>query len=110
MLYDIEEEEDKANLCCRKCSYKEPISKDNPVVYEHVLREDTTIKLAMNPYLKHDVTLAHLDNIICPNAECESLKTKKNDIVPVKINEKLLVWMYQCVVCGTTWKQKSSSR
>jgi DNA-directed RNA polymerase subunit M/transcription elongation factor TFIIS len=107
MLYGIEEDADSAYLSCRKCDYKQEISKENPVVYDHVLREDKTTRHIMNPYLKFDPTLAHLDNIICPNTDCTSRKSGKSDIVPVKINEKNLVWMYQCVVCGNTWKQKS---
>jgi aspartate carbamoyltransferase regulatory subunit len=80
------------------------------MIYEHVLREDKTTKLVMNPYLKNDPTLDHLSNIVCPNAECPT-KTSgaQPDVVPVKINEKQLVWMYQCVNCDTTWKQNSGA-
>jgi hypothetical protein len=31
------------------------------------------------------------------------------DVVPVKINEKQLIWMYQCVNCDMTWKQNSGA-
>lgn len=109
MLYGIEEEGDSAFLSCRKCDYKQEITGENPMVYEHNLHEDKTARLVMNPYLKYDPTLIHLDNIKCPNVGCDSKQTGKNDIVPVKINEKNLVWMYQCVVCETTWKQKSGA-
>jgi hypothetical protein len=111
MLYGIDEEtiEGKrtAVLSCRKCEYKEPLTQENPLVYEHVLREDKTARLVMNPYLKNDPTLDHLSTIVCPNAECPSKSGATPDVVPVKINEKNLIWMYQCANCDATWKQSS---
>lgn len=112
MLFGIDEDTvegvKSAVLSCRKCSYKEAVRADNPLVYEHVLREDKTSRLAMNPYLKNDPTLNHLTNLQCPNTECPSRsRGVKSDVVAVKINEKHLIWMYQCVHCDTTWKQAS---
>ena len=111
MLYNIDEEVvdgvKTAVLMCRKCEYKEPITDQNPLVYEHILQEDKTTHLVMNPYLKNDPTLDHLSNIMCPNRECPSRRGAPSDVVPVKINEKKLIWMYQCVNCDTTWKQAS---
>ena len=112
MLYGIDEDivdgEKTAVLSCRKCSYKQPISQENPVVYEHILRQETANNFAMNPYLKHDPTLEHLTNVICPNAECPTKTAKREqDVVPVEIDSKKLIWMYQCVNCNQTWTQSS---
>ena len=112
MLFGIDEDtvdgKKVAILSCRKCPYKEAVSAENPLVYEHILREDKTARLVLNPYLKNDPTLNHLSNIQCPNNECISQsKSIKSDVVAVKINEKNLIWMYQCVHCDTTWKQAS---
>ena len=112
MLFGIDEEtvEGKkvAVLSCYKCQYKEPVSSENPLVYEHVLKEDRSGQLILNPNLKNDPTLIHLDNIQCPNEECPSRgKGVKSDVVAVKINEKNLIWLYQCVHCDATWKQSS---
>ena len=112
MLFGIDEDtvdgKKLAVLSCRKCSYNEPVSSENPLVYEHILREDKTARLALNPYLKNDPTLNHLTNIVCPNVECPSRsKGLVPDIVSVKIYEKKLIWMYQCVHCDAMWKQAS---
>jgi len=96
-----------AILSCRKCDYKEPVGADNAMVYEHVLKEDKTARLVLNPNLKNDPTLDHLSNIVCPNSVCPSRSKAKPDVVAVKINDKTLIWMYQCVNCDTTWKQAS---
>ena len=111
MLYGIDEEtvdgKKTAVLTCRKCEYKEPITDKNPVVYEHILREDKTAKLINNPYLKNDPTLDHLSNITCPNSSCPSKSGAPHDVVPIKINEKNLIWLYQCANCNETWRQAS---
>jgi DNA-directed RNA polymerase subunit M/transcription elongation factor TFIIS len=110
MLYSIDDAEGEtgAMLSCRKCEYKEAIPKENPIVYEHILRKSASTALQMNPYLKYDPTLEHLSTIVCPNQECPT-RTEKltQDVVPVQINGKDLVWMYQCTRCSQTWTQKS---
>ncbi len=113
MLYPIDEETidgvKTAILSCRKCEFKKPVSRDNPIIYEHHLREDKSVRLVMNKYLKNDPTLDHLTNIICPNVQCPSrVGGAKPDIVPVEIDSKHLIWMYQCVNCEETWKQSAS--
>ena len=113
MLYGIEEDTvdgvKTAVRSCRKCEYKEPISRDNPIIYEHSLKEDKSVRLVMNPYMKNDPTLDHFSNIVCPNKECPSRTgAAKPDVVAVEINEKHLIWMYQCVNCDTTWKQTAA--
>jgi DNA-directed RNA polymerase subunit M/transcription elongation factor TFIIS len=113
MLYGIDEDTvdgvKTAVRSCRKCEYTEPISRENPIVYEHSLREDKSVRLVMNPNMKNDPTLDHFSNILCPNKECSSRTgAAKPDVVAVEINEKQLVWMYQCVNCDTTWKQTAT--
>ena len=112
MLYAIDEstneEGDKfAVLSCRKCEYTEALTRNNPIVYEHILREDKSDNLALNPYLKFDPTLPRFSEIVCPNKECPSKHGKKSDVVGVKLDSKDLVWMYQCANCDTTWKQSA---
>jgi DNA-directed RNA polymerase subunit M/transcription elongation factor TFIIS len=112
MLNNVEEETvgdaTTAVLSCRKCPYKQPLSSNTPVVYEHILQEDKTARLVLNPYLKFDPTLNHLSNIQCPNEDCLSRSNSVDwDVVAVKIDEKKLIWLYICVHCDTTWKQAS---
>ena len=113
MLYPIDESvidgTTTAVFSCRKpgCDYKEKIDENNPIVYEHNLREDKATQLVANEYLKYDPVLEHLTNIVCPNKECPSKSGATPDVVAVKINEKKLIWLYQCVNCETTWEQSS---
>lgn len=111
MLYGIDEKEidgkKMAVLSCIKCDYVEPIDGDSPIVYEHVLKKGTAVSMSMNPYLRHDPTLIHLDNIKCRNDDCPSRSGKTWDVVAVKTSESKLIWMYQCTNCGETWEQSS---
>lgn len=102
MLYTLEAAEGgKLQLKCRSCPYSE----DAPtLLYEHSLREDTTARLVVNPYLSEDPTLPRFTTIQCKNEECPS-RGKKSDIVGIKIDATNVVWMYQCAVCNESWKQ-----
>ena len=104
---DVVDDTKTAVLKCYRCDYKEALNKENPIVYEHSLREDKTVRLALNPYLEYDPTLEHLHTVMCPNKECPSYTTAKPDVVAVEINETQLVWMYKCVNCKTMWKQNA---
>lgn len=109
MLYAISETEGGAFYSCRKCTYREPITKENPLVYSRSLKESTTANLTINPYLKQDPTLPRFKTIACPNASCPTKSGVPNDVVGVKIDAVHVTWMYQCAVCDTTWKQNAQS-
>jgi DNA-directed RNA polymerase II subunit RPB9 len=112
MLYAIDEDTDASGKKfavqqCRKCSYKEPITRDNAVVYDHSLREDKSVRFAVNPYLKYDPTLPRFKEIVCPNDDCPTKSGASPNVVGVKIDQRNVVWMYQCANCDHTWKQSA---
>jgi DNA-directed RNA polymerase subunit M/transcription elongation factor TFIIS len=86
-LYDIVERDSKAFLKCRSCPYEEPILKENPVVYEHDLKQDTSVQYSINPYLKYDSTLPRFTTMVCPNQTC-STRGKESDIVGIKFGPR----------------------
>ena len=114
MLYGIDEDTNDegtkfAVLSCRKCEYTESVTRDNPVVYEHILREDKSDRLALNPYLKFDPTLPRFTEIVCPNTECPTKHGAQPNVVGVKLDAKNVIWMYQCANCDFTWKQSATA-
>lgn len=106
MLYSIEERDGQAFLKCRSCSEEEPVTKENPIVYEHDLQQDTSVQYSLNPYLKHDPTLPRFTNMVCPNTTCPT-RGQASNIVGIKLDPVHVVWMYQCAVCSATWKQSA---
>jgi DNA-directed RNA polymerase subunit M/transcription elongation factor TFIIS len=106
MLYSIEEREEGAYLKCRLCPYEEQITAENPIVYEHDLQQDTSVQYSINPYLKHDPTLPRFTTMKCVNETCMTRRPGQvSNIVGIKLDVKNVIWMYQCAVCDTTWKQ-----
>jgi DNA-directed RNA polymerase subunit M/transcription elongation factor TFIIS len=95
---------------CSNCEYTKPIDKKNPLVYEHILREEKTARLSMNSYLKHDKTLPHLNNIACSNQDCPSKTGATWDVVSWRLDDKRLIWGYQCCNCDRLWKQSSLAK
>lgn len=104
MLYSIEEREKQAFLKCRSCPYEEPITKENPVVYDHDIQQDTSVQYSINPYLKYDPTLPRFTNMVCPNETCQT-RGKESNVVGIKLDPVNVLWLYQCAVCNATWKQ-----
>ena len=107
-LYSIEERmvegTHKAYLKCRSCPYEEEIGAMNPVVYEHDLRQDTSVQHSINPYLKYDPTLPRFTTMVCLNQACPT-QGRDSNIVGIKLDPVNVSWFYQCAVCNTTWTQ-----
>lgn len=105
-LFHISQENNQAFLGCRSCNYKEPITKENPIVYEHELHEDTEIQFSINEYYKNDPTLPTFKNIQCPNVDCATRKAGATpNVKGVKLDAVNVMWLYQCTICNETWKQ-----
>lgn len=100
-LYSIEERDKKAFVKCRSCPYEEEVA---AVVYEHDLQQDTSVQYSINPYLKYDPTLPRFTNMTCLNAACTT-RGRESNIVGIKLDPTNVLWLYQCAVCDTTWKQ-----
>ncbi len=112
VLYTIDELTDKtgnkfAAMSCRKCEYTEKIDSNNPIVYEHLIREDKSVRVASNPYLKYDPTLPRFKEIVCPNQKCSTKQGTEPDVVGIRLDSVRITWMYQCAVCDYTWKQNA---
>ena len=112
VLYAIDETTDKsgdkfAEMSCRKCEYKERIDRDNPIVYEHLIRQDKSVRIATNPYLKHDPTLPRFKEIACPNQTCPTKRGTQSDVVGIRLDAVNLTWLYQCAICDHTWTQNA---
>ena len=105
MLHVLEEsagDEAGVRYRCRKCPYTEMINHENPLLYEHNLKEDGAARIIQNPYRTIDPTLPRFDTIQCPTEGCPS-----KDVVGQKLDAGKIVWMYQCAVCNVAWEQSA---
>ena len=83
-------------------------------IYKNYFNNNDLINNETNTqYLEYERTLPRVNNISCPNNECETNKlsnekNKKNisEVVYVVINKKQMIFQYKCCKCLTTWKNK----
>ena len=109
-LYDMVEKDAMMVMKCRDpaCTYEEPVTKENPIVYERTFVQDTSVQLSINKNLKYDSRLPKFDTMVCFNQACPTRAPgEKSDIVGVKLDAVKVAWMYQCRVCDTQWKQSA---
>ena len=76
-----DEDADKIMYFCRKCGDKNDsiINTDDSfcVSKTHIKKTTEVYKNIINEYTKYDPTLPRMNNMICPNASCNS--NKKNN-------------------------------
>lgn len=61
--------------------------------------------IVVNEFTKHDPTLPHLENTICPNDKCQSHKPNhKNDVIYIRYDNNNMKYVYLCSYCDHTWK------
>ena len=96
---------------CRNCG-TESESKIQKVVYQKEYKHDDLIQRYLNnPYLINDPTLPRLKNVKCINDKCPSNsndeETKKDsEIIYIKYNPENMKYLYMCVHCNASWKNK----
>lgn len=103
MLHEIKESEEGGgiSLKCRYCNSLEAVPSDSNIVYEHNLRQDRSVQYSITSRLEKDPTLPRFTDIKCPSC-------KKTDVVGVKLDPVDVLWMYRCVECSETWKQRAT--
>jgi DNA-directed RNA polymerase subunit M/transcription elongation factor TFIIS len=89
---------------CRACPYEEPVTKANPIVYDHRLHQDTSTQYTINPYIEFDPTLPTFTTMVCPNDTCPT-RGKESSIKGIELDAETVMWYYRCTVCKETWKQ-----
>ncbi len=104
MYYLKINEEDSNSLVnyCKQCGYVDTSNTQN-IITNIASIEDTNI---INEYTKYDCTLPRVNNIPCPNSECNSNKNKEvqPEVILIKSNEKQLTFVYLCCHCDHSWK------
>ena len=104
MLHNYEERDGVMYQKCRACDYEEAVTRENPIVYEHNLQQDTSIQISINPFMKDADVLPRFENMTCVNETCPT-RGRMSNIVGLKLDATNAIWLYQCATCSTTWKQ-----
>ena len=93
---------------CRNCGNEDTEigSKDIYVSSTVLKKQDNNYVNIINQYTKHDPTLPRVNNVICPNTQCQTKSddSLSKDIIMMRYDDKQLKYVYLCPICDTTWK------
>jgi DNA-directed RNA polymerase II subunit RPB9 len=112
MLYiNIKEEDDTLNYYCRNCDYNEDCHTSVCISSSSdVMKNANSYRNVINKYTKHDPTLPRVNNISCPNAECETNKDKEDasekvekEVIYFRYDSRNMKYLYLCCVCDVSW-------
>jgi len=114
-IADIDTTDNPNNLVsyfCNNCSYSEDLKIKNKetnkcVYYNKKGVVSSKIDANVIPFLDLDPTLPRINNLQCPNTECESVKESiTNDVRYIQIDSDTMTYLYKCNHCQQTWKNK----
>jgi DNA-directed RNA polymerase subunit M/transcription elongation factor TFIIS len=104
-----EESSNKLEYYCRNCG-----NEDQTLAVENVCVSRTNIKKTeqsfnhiINKYTKLDPTLPRINNILCPNSDCETNKSNsEREIIYIRYDDTNMKYVYMCTTCDTIWQNQ----
>jgi DNA-directed RNA polymerase subunit M/transcription elongation factor TFIIS len=112
MMYYIRINEDDPNKLvyyCRNCGNEDSLlNVDNVCVSKTQIKKgEQNFEHIINKYTKMDPTLPRVNNILCPNPECETNKEKASEkdreIISIRYDDINLKYIYMCSTCDKVW-------
>lgn len=109
MRIDTNEEDSSTSLVyyCKHCGFeRQKEATDSSCVYEMDYKTSNyAIHSVLNEYTHADPTLPRVDNIDCPNKECESqTHPEKKEVAYIKYDQTNMKYVYLCILCRQAWK------
>ena len=96
---------------CRNCGnedsllYAEGQKKIVSLSKTYVNKHEQQFSHIINKYTKLDPTLPRINNILCPNADCETnTKEKMREIIYIRYDDINMKYIYLCSTCDKVWK------
>lgn len=102
-----EENNNKLEYYCRKCGNVDVnVSAETLVVSKNHLRSSVQeFSHIINKYTKHDPTLPRVHNVLCPNADCATHKSKEHpEVLYIRYDNANMKYVYLCSTCDVVWK------
>lgn len=103
-----DEDDNKLVYYCINCGNEDTnYDQSNICVSKTYLKSnEEDFNFNINEYTKYDPTLPRINNILCPNPNCD---TNKKDvprkIIYIRYDESNMKYFYMCSTCDTKWKQ-----
>ena len=97
-------------LFCRQCGNKETnlTNEDLTISRLQIKKNEQSFHHIINKYTKFDPTLERRNDILCPNASCDTnIQNNSNaperDVVYIRYDEKNMKYAFLCCTCDTIW-------
>ena len=106
-LYITIDEDKNLVYYCKNCNNREVHQKANGsvlVIEDTKIDDSTRYSQYLNPNIKYDPTLPHVNNIKCPNTKCTKKENEESDTVYLKYDFVNMKYLYSCVHCDHFWK------
>ena len=103
-MYYMQIDENVLKYYCRNCGNQDnDINPENLLVSSYEKKKNATINI--NPYIKYDPTLPHLNTIRCPNEKCISNTPDQiPDVIYFRYDHTNMKYVYLCTKCDFSWK------
>ena len=112
------DDQDKLIYYCRNCGNEDESlvsNLNNLYVSKTDIKKEMNYKTSINQYTKLDPTLPRIDNIDCPNPDCDCNKTEgkseepiaKKEILYIRYDDANMKFVYLCAICDTVWNTQS---
>ena len=102
-----EKNPNKLDYYCRNCGHEDKLlAHDNMCISKTFIKKnDQSFNHIINEYTKLDPTLPRVNNILCPNSECETNTNKvKREIIYIRYDDTNMKYVYLCSECSTIWQ------
>ena len=97
---------------CRQCGNEDKIiGVDNVCVSKtQIKKSDKSFNYIINKYTKLDPTLPRINNILCPNPDCNTnTKDEPREIIYIRYDDVNMKYIYLCSTCDTVWNTNDKS-
>jgi DNA-directed RNA polymerase subunit M/transcription elongation factor TFIIS len=105
MLY-LRMEENNMIYYCKNCNFTKVPEDPNASICISTNYQDESVKYSMfiNPNIKYDPTLPHVNNIPCTNPKCNKPEHESNNVIYMKYDPVNMKYIYFCTHCEHFWK------
>jgi DNA-directed RNA polymerase subunit M/transcription elongation factor TFIIS len=97
---------------CRQCGNEDKIiAVDNVCVSKtQIKKSEQSFNYIINKYTKLDPTLPRINNILCPNPDCNTnTKDDPREIIYIRYDDVNMKYIYLCSTCDTVWNTNDKS-
>lgn len=99
----------KLSFRCKNCGFSTEACSDDVkacALGRNYVDDEVAYSQYLNPDIKHDPTLPHVNHIVCPNTACTRPADADNDVLYIKYDGVRMKYLYHCCHCSAFWRSE----